>query len=722
MQGSETIASWKARFVDPELEAQFRRESMPKIRRMAIGFCMIGTVVYPLGGLRDPLVFSDPALLRLSLVLRAIATLLGLWALWRLRRAAQPDDMLLPAGVHYAVACCLLAFLFAVHPMLVPGELSTAFFILCAAMAPAFWPGPVLGGAFFNVLLVSLFGCSTLWRLGETVTAFATVVVVVAFGMVGIVLAYRQHHVARHDYLSLLRERRLREALEQKTREAEAAARAKSEFLAVMSHEIRTPMNGILGMARLMLDETMAPGQRTRLETLRHSAEALLAILDDILDFSKLEAGRIDFEAIAFSPGPLVEDVARLMRSRAEEKGLTLAIDVDPALPPWLRGDPGRLRQVLLNLCGNAVKFTEEGGVTLRVARMRVDGIDMLECAVTDTGIGLDDEAKARLFQSFAQADASISRRYGGTGLGLAICKRLVEGQGGTIGVESVPGSGSCFWFRLPLAEAEEPAPVVESSALQTLPPLTVLLAEDNAINQMVARGFLHRAGHRVLTANNGAEAVELVRAGGRFDLILMDMQMPEMDGLEATRAIRALGGECENLPIIALTANAMRADEERCRAAGMDDFVAKPLDPERLFVVMARVLDGTVAGDAANDRGPVSDSAMDDTELLMIERHIGRDQMTEIVHMFLAAGAETCARLGEAGRGGAFDDVRQLAHDLKGMAGYVGAAPLVAQAAALEEAARDGNRDEVVALLPRLEPIWVTVHAWLQDHLNRAA
>ncbi|MGE5518102.1 MAG: ATP-binding protein [Bacteroidota bacterium] len=718
MRGSEAIATWTARFFDPELEAQFRREAMPKARRIAMGFCLIGLVVYPLGGLRDPFAYSDPVLLTLSLAFRAVATTLAAWTLWRLRRATAPAQLVPPMAVHYTVACSLLAFLFAFHPMLVPGQLATAFIILCATVAPGFWPGRVLGGVVFNVLLVGLFALSTLWRLGETATAFATLVVVGAFGMLGILLAYRQHHVARHDYMSLLTERRLRQALEEKSREAEAAARAKSEFLAVMSHEIRTPMNGILGMARLMLDEAMAPGQRSRLETLRHSAEALLAILDDILDFSKLEAGRIDFERIAFHPPAVVEDVARLMRVRAEEKGLALTVDLAADLPPWVLGDPGRLRQVLLNLAGNAVKFTESGGVTLRMAA--VDG--RLECAVIDTGIGLDDDAKARLFQSFAQADASISRRYGGTGLGLAICKRLVEGQGGTIGVDSAPGAGSCFWFRLPLVEAPVPAPKPLVDGVRSLPPLTVLLAEDNAINQMVARGFLHRAGHRAVVANNGLEAVELVRSGGRFDLVLMDMQMPEMDGLEATRAIRAMGGAAAGLPIIALTANAMRADEERCRAAGMNDFVAKPLDPDRLFAAMARALDGVEAGSVANDRAPVDAHEMDDGELALIEHHIGREQMVEVLRLFLTAGGETCARLSDLGGDGGFDDIRQLAHDLKGMAGYVGAVPLVAQAAAIEEAARDGNRDEIRALLPRLAPTWIAVRDWLQAHLSRAA
>jgi signal transduction histidine kinase/CheY-like chemotaxis protein len=716
MQGSE-IAIWGARFVDPELEDQFRRETMAKARRLAIGFAMLGLIIYALGALRDPLVFPPGPLLDLTIAFRILAAGLGAWTVLRMRKASEPGHMTLPMGVHYFIACSLLSYLFAVHPVLVPGQLSTAFIILCVAVAPSFWPGPVWGGVIFDVQMLVLFSIATLWRLGGTVTAYATLLVVGGFSMLGCLLAYRQHLSARHDYLSLLNERRLRHALEVKTREAEAAARAKSEFLAVMSHEIRTPMNGILGMARLMQDETMSVGQRVRLETLKHSAEALLAILDDILDFSKLEAGRIDFESIPFSPARLAEDVGELLRSRAEEKGLALHVELADDLPQWLRGDPARLRQVLLNLTGNAIKFTETGSVTLRVAVTP----DELECAVIDTGIGLDDDAKARLFQSFAQADASISRRYGGTGLGLAICKRLIEGQGGTIGVDSTPGAGSRFWFRLARIAAEAPVVVPVAQHSRELPPLTVLLAEDNTVNQMVARGFLQRGGHRVVVAGDGREAVELVRQGQAFDVVLMDMQMPEMDGLEATRAIRALGGDAAGVPIIALTANALRADEERCRAAGMDNFLAKPLDPERLFTVIGEVLAASPRPIAA-ERAATPLAPLDEGELQLVEHHVGRDEMVEIVRMFLRVGCDCCLQLTALAKAGGFDELRHLAHDLKGMAGYVGATPLVVQAAAIEEASRDGNRDEVCALIARLSPTWTAVEGGLRQHLERAA
>ncbi|MBC7906242.1 MAG: response regulator [Rhodospirillaceae bacterium] len=716
MHSVETIARWSARFVDPELEAQFRRESMSKARRNAIGFCLIGLVLYPLGGLRDAVVFGEPEHLRLILTLRVITTVLACWTLWRLKRATEARQLIVPMAVHYTMACVLLAALFAVHPMLVPGQLGTAFILLCATVAPTFWPGNVRGGVFFSVLLVILFGIATWWRLTDHVTAYATIVVTSSFCMLGVLLAYRQHQGARHDYLSLLTERRLRHALEVKTREAEAAARSKSEFLAVMSHEIRTPMNGIIGMARLMLDEGMAAGQRTRLETLRHSAEALLAILDDILDFSKLEAGRLDYERIAFRPAELVEEVVGLLRPHATSKGLDFAIQVADELPPWVLGDPGRLRQILLNLSGNAVKFTEAGTVTVHAG---TEG-DWLEFSVIDTGIGLDDAQRERLFQSFSQADATISRRYGGTGLGLAISKRLVEGQGGVIGVDSEPGKGSRFWFRLPLVAALEPSVFNLGQPAVDLRPLTVLLAEDNAINQMVARGFLQRAGHCVVVANNGAEAVELVSAGGVFDLVLMDMQMPEMDGLEATRAIRAMSGRAATLPIIALTANAMQSDEERCRAAGMNDYVAKPIDPDRLSAAMARVLAGSAPAETTAEIA--SGVLLDNDELALIESHIGHKEMTELVRMFLSVGANTCLGLAELAAEGSFDEIRHLAHDLKGMAGYAGASPLAAQAAVIEDAARDGNRTEIRVLIARLGPAWQSVSARLNDRLAAAA
>ncbi len=389
---------------------------------------------------------------------------------------------------------------------------------------------------------------------------------------------------------------------------AEAEATAKSEFLAVMSHEIRTPLNGVLGSISLLDRASMTSADRALLDTARASAEHLLHLLNDILDFSKLEAGRVELDDANFELRRLLEGVVDAVRSRAEAKGLFLDCRLAPELPASLRGDPGRLRQILFNLLGNAVKFTEAGWVRLEAVRAQgSDGEPALEISVADSGIGISDEIRPLLFRHFTQADRSITRRYGGTGLGLAICGQLVALMQGEITVESKPGRGSVFRLRLPLRlglpslidQPVQPGRPV----LVPLPALSLLVAEDNPTNQMILGTMLRQLGHQVSIASNGIEACAMLRQG-QYDLVLMDMQMPEMDGLAATRVIRAMPEPCAKVPIVAVTANALAGDRERCLAAGMNGFVTKPIEVGSLVAAMQAALDEASTG-GANLRQP---------------------------------------------------------------------------------------------------------------------
>jgi signal transduction histidine kinase/ActR/RegA family two-component response regulator len=448
--------------------------------------------------------------------------------------------------------------------------------------------------------------------------AFAAVAMLsVLAGFLVFRLSRTASRARRRDRIIQARLADAKKQAEVQARRAEEASKAKSDFLAMMSHEIRTPMNGVLGFANLLLETPLNAEQREFAETVQRSGDALLTIINDVLDYSKIEAGRMTVECIDFDLYSVCDEVRRILRSAIAERGLTVILSYGAALPRMIKGDPVRIRQVVLNLAANAVKFTERGAVRIEVSRLDADRVKI---SVVDSGIGISEEQLNRMFRRFTQADSSTTRRYGGTGLGLAISKTLVELMGGTIGVHSEPGTGSTFWFTLPLIAAAQPpgetggpaaiSPVSPTPAPTPAPaqafaavpvlmdavgeppavPLTgggtqsgrsrLLLVEDNFVNQRVAVYMLAKLGHQADVAKHGREAIDML-SKAVYDLVLMDCQMPEMDGFEATRIIRDRTSTVldHEIPVVAMTANAFPEDRARAIASGMNDFLAKPVD-----------------------------------------------------------------------------------------------------------------------------------------------
>ena len=521
--------------------------------------------------------------------------------------------------------------------------------------------------------------------------------------------------------INITRMKKAKESLEATMEKAEAANQAKSEFLANMSHEIRTPLNGIIGMSELLGGTDLSRKQRDYLSLLKSSGKALMFLINDILDFSKIEAGKLDLEEIPFTLDQVIAEVAQISTDQIKDKKIDLVVSIDKSIPQSLTGDPLRLRQVLVNLISNAVKFTEKGSIQI-IAEARQIETDRTEVLfrIADTGIGIDPDNQKKLFTAFTQADGSTTRRFGGTGLGLAISKRIVNMMYGNIWLESELGRGSTFSFTVSFKNLADTAALDQDTRAGSYQPeaaefkdIKLLIVEDSLINQRVAVEILKAAGVHVQTALNGKEA--LVKLENMdFDIILMDVQMPEIDGLEATRIIRDKL-KLSHMPIIAMTAHAMKGDRQKCLAAGMNDYVSKPIDPKQLFNALRRNLD-IDTGDSRSVP-PLDNTAIHNSEEMPpvpaevlnvqegLERLGGDLQLyLAIIEEFMSQHAESCSQFKALIADGDYEEAARVAHTLKGASGSIAAVKVAELSEGIEQACLHQDPEAIESYLPAIE------------------